>query len=154
MLFTASRSGAWTYRRPLYTRTGFPGAFRLPFYTSSSRATLQFPPNSYFPSSPSTAYESFQAHADLTGNASSQAIVGFLHSTGYHSVAPIDQAKAQLYLTFAAHGRHKGAQMALGYRYWSGIGVGENCLAALDWYEEAAEQGMSNLGCGAFSCSA
>ncbi|EJF57566.1 HCP-like protein [Dichomitus squalens LYAD-421 SS1] len=104
-----------------------------------------FPPNSYFPSNPTAAYESFQTHADVTGNASSQALVGFFHSTGYHSVVPVDQAMAQLYLTFAAHGNHKGAQMALGYRYWSGIGVAENCMAALDWYEDAAEQAMAKF---------
>lgn len=101
----------------------------------------QFPPNSYFPADPSTAYDSFHAHAQITGNASSQALVGFFYSTGYHGVVPVDQAKAQLYLTFGAHGNHKGAQMALGYRHWSGIGVAENCMAALDWYEDAAEQG-------------
>lgn len=56
-------------------------------------------------------------------------------------MVPVDQAKAQLYLTFAAHGNHRGSQMALGYRFWSGIGVGENCMAALDYYEDAAEQG-------------
>ncbi|KAI0753061.1 HCP-like protein [Daedaleopsis nitida] len=104
-----------------------------------------FPPNSYFPTDPVTAYESFNSHAKLTGNASSQALVGFFHSTGYHSIVPPDQAKAQLYLTFAAHGNHKGAQMAMGYRYWSGIGVGENCMGALDWYEDAAEQAMARF---------
>ncbi|KAL1941435.1 hypothetical protein VTO73DRAFT_7252 [Trametes versicolor] len=104
-----------------------------------------FPPNTYFPADPTTAYESFDTHAQLTGNASSQAMIGFFHSTGYHSVVPVDQAKAQLYLTFAAHGNHKGAQMALGYRYWSGIGVAENCMIALDWYEDAAEQAMAKF---------
>ncbi|KAI0359680.1 HCP-like protein [Trametes cingulata] len=104
-----------------------------------------FPPNAYFPADPAAAYESFDTHAHLTGNASSQALVGFFHSTGYHSVVPVDQAKAQLYLTFAAHGNDKGAQMALGYRYWSGIGVAENCMAALNWYEDAAEQAMAKF---------
>ena len=77
----------------------------------------------------------------MTGNASSQAVLGFFHSTGYQHIVPVDQAMAQLYLTFAAHGGHKGSQMALGYRYWSGIGVAEDCMTALNWYEEAAEQG-------------
>lgn len=58
---------------------------------------------------------------------------------------PVDQAKAQLYLTFAGHGGHKGAQMAMGYRYWSGIGVAEDCMTALTWYEDAAEQGTFTL---------
>ncbi|KZT01467.1 HCP-like protein [Laetiporus sulphureus 93-53] len=104
-----------------------------------------FPPNSYFPSDPETAFSAFATHASRTGNASSQAVLGFFQSTGYHEVVSVDQAKAQLYLTFAAHGGHKGAQMALGYRYWSGIGVAEGCMDALDWYEEAAEQAMAKF---------
>ena len=108
---------------------------------------LQFPPNPNFPSNPAAAHESFQTHADITVSAFSQALVGFFHSTGYRSVVPADQAMAQLYLTFAAHGNHKGAQMALGYRYWSGIGVDENCMAALNWYEDAAEEGARKSHC-------
>ncbi|KAI0332950.1 HCP-like protein [Cubamyces sp. BRFM 1775] len=104
-----------------------------------------FPPNTYFPTDPVAAYQTLDTHAHLTGNATSQALLGFLHSTGYHDVVPVDQAKAQLYLTFAAHGGNKGAQMALGYRYWSGIGVAEDCMAALQWYEDAAEQAMAKF---------
>ncbi|KAI0918983.1 hypothetical protein AcV5_002018 [Taiwanofungus camphoratus] len=104
-----------------------------------------FPPNPYFPSDPTMGFTSFSTHASRTGNASSQALLGFFHATGYHGVAAIDQAKAQLYLTFAAHGGHRGAQMAMGYRYWSGIGVAEHCLSALDWYEAAGEQAMAKF---------
>jgi SEL1 protein len=75
-----------------------------------------------------------------TGNASSQSLLGFFHSTGYQGVTPVDQAKAQLYYTFAASGGSRGAQMALGYRYWTGIGVLEDCNRAVEWYERAAEQ--------------
>ncbi|PCH35634.1 HCP-like protein [Wolfiporia cocos MD-104 SS10] len=106
---------------------------------------LLFPPNSYFPADPATGYRSFASHALINGNASSQALLGFFHATGYHEVVPVDQAQAQLYLTFAANGGHKGAQMALGYRYWSGIGVAENCMDALNWYEESAEQAMARF---------
>lgn len=35
--------------------------------------------------------------------------------------------------------------MALGYRYWAGIGVAENCMDSLGWYEDAAEQSESML---------
>lgn len=77
----------------------------------------------------------------MTGNASSQALLGFFHATGYKDVVPVDQAKSQLYLTFAGHNGHRGAQMAMGYRYWSGIGVVEDCMTSLSWYEDAAEQG-------------
>jgi TPR repeat protein len=31
--------------------------------------------------------------------------------------------------------------MALGYRYWTGIGVVEDCERAVEWYSAAAEQG-------------
>lgn len=54
----------------------------------------------------------------------------------------MDQGKAQLYSTFAANGGDKGAQMALAYRYWTGIGTSESCERALAWYGSAAEQGM------------
>lgn len=33
--------------------------------------------------------------------------------------------------------------MVLGYRHWSGIGVKEDCMASLDWYQNAAEKGES-----------
>ncbi|KAJ8462403.1 hypothetical protein ONZ45_g17949 [Pleurotus djamor] len=104
-----------------------------------------FPPNTYFNSDPKLAYESYSLHASTTGNASSQAILAFFHSSGYHNVVPVDQAKAQLYYTFAASGGHKGAQMALGYRYWSGIGALEDCTRAMEWYEQAAEQAMAKF---------
>ena len=35
--------------------------------------------------------------------------------------------------------------MALGYRYWAGIGVVEDCSKALEWYESASEQGKQIL---------
>jgi TPR repeat protein len=80
-------------------------------------------------------------HATLTGNASSQALLGFFHATGYSNVVPVDQAKAHLYYTFSGLGDDPGAQMVLGYRYWSGIGTGEDCRRALDWYEKVSEKG-------------
>lgn len=101
----------------------------------------QFPPNAYFASDPILAYKSLAKHSALTGNASSQGLLGFFYSTGYHEVVPVDQAKAQLYYTFAAHGGDKGAEMTLGYRHWAGIGTLDHCDRALEWYESAAEQG-------------
>lgn len=53
-----------------------------------------------------------------------------------------DSARALLYYTFAASSGDRGAQMALGYRYWAGIGVNDDCRLALDWYRSAAEQCM------------
>lgn len=83
----------------------------------------------------------FSSHADITGNASSQGLLGFFYSTGYRGVVPVDQAKAQLYYTFAAHGGDKAAQMSLGYRFWTGIGTLQESGRAMEWYEAAAEHG-------------
>jgi SEL1 protein len=102
---------------------------------------VKFPPNPHFPSDAKLAYESLVTHADLTGNATSQALLAFFHSTGFRDVVPVNQALAQLYYTFASNGGDRGAQKALGYRYWSGIGTLEDCERALDWYETASEQG-------------
>ncbi|GLB37757.1 putative protein with sel1-like repeats [Lyophyllum shimeji] len=104
-----------------------------------------FPPNRHFSSDPHAAYNRFLTHAQLTGNATSQSYVAFFHSTGYHNVVPVDQAKAQLYYTFAANGGDRGAQMALGYRYWSGIGTQESCESASRWYEAASEQAIAKF---------
>lgn len=101
----------------------------------------QFPPTPHFTLDPHLAFDSFSAHAFYTGNASSQAYLAFFYATGYGNIVPINQALSQLYYTFAANGGEKGAQMALGYRYWSGIGTSEKCSRAMAWYERAAEQG-------------
>jgi len=104
-------------------------------------AMIQLPPTQHFPSDPTLAYESFSKVASQTGNESAQAYLAFFYATGYHNVVPVDQAKAQLYLTFAANGGDRGAEMALGYRYWSGIGVSDSCQSATFWYSRAAEKG-------------
>ncbi|KAF8070762.1 hypothetical protein FPV67DRAFT_1488642 [Lyophyllum atratum] len=107
-----------------------------------------FPPTRHFVSDPLAAYNGFLNHAKRTGNATSQGYIAFFHSTGYHGVVPVDQAKAQLYYTFAANGGDRGAQMALGYRYWSGIGTQESCDRASLWYELASEQVITKFKAG------
>lgn len=99
---------------------------------------------SQFPPAPllhnvTRAFDLYTTHAQLTGNPASQSMLAFFYSTGYKDVAEVDQAKALLYYTFAALGGDQGAQMALGYRYWAGIGVNDECMQALDWYQSAAE---------------
>ena len=100
----------------------------------------QFPPNQYFELNPKRAYEHFQRFAAQTGNASAQSYIAFFHASGYGNVVPVDQGKAQLYYTFAANAGDRGAQLALGYRAWTGIGQKESCQQALSWYGSAAEQ--------------
>ncbi|KAH9174932.1 HCP-like protein [Lactarius sanguifluus] len=103
------------------------------------------PPTPHFIADPVLAYKSFESHAAITGNATSQSYLAFFYATGYQNIVPVDQATAQLYYTFAAHGDDKAAQMALGYRYWTGIGVVENCDRAVEWYGAAAEQAMARF---------
>lgn len=101
---------------------------------------LQFPP-AILPRDSRRAFDLFSKHAAITGNATSQAVVAFFYATGWGNATQPDQAKALLYYTFAAHQGDYGSEMSLGFRYWSGIGVKEDCMSALQWYESVAEKG-------------
>lgn len=69
-------------------------------------------------------------------------MLGFLYATGYGGAVEINQAQSLLHYTFAAlSDKSQLAEMVLGYRYWAGIGVNEDCMTALTWYERAAEKG-------------
>ncbi|TDL23048.1 HCP-like protein [Rickenella mellea] len=103
-----------------------------------------FPPNPLLRNI-TRAYHSYSQHAYLTGNATSQSLLAFFYSTGYDNVVEVDQAKALLYYTFAANGGSQGAQMALAYRFWAGIGVNDDCQQSLEWYQTAAEHAMSQF---------
>ncbi|KAI0272118.1 hypothetical protein BGY98DRAFT_1002630 [Russula aff. rugulosa BPL654] len=113
------------------------------FFTLGKISLL--PPTPHFTADPVFAYKTFETHAALTGNATSQGYLAFFHATGYQNVVAVDQAKALLYYTFAAHGGDKASQMALGYRYWTGIGVVEDCERAVEWYGAAADQAMARF---------
>lgn len=51
------------------------------------------------------------------------------------------QAKALVHYTFGALGGSQLAQMALAYRYWSGISVASNCETALTYYRKVSHTG-------------
>ncbi|KDN33698.1 hypothetical protein RSAG8_13207, partial [Rhizoctonia solani AG-8 WAC10335] len=68
------------------------------------------------------AYDLYYRHAELTGNGTSQGMLGFFYASGYGGIVPVDQAKASLHYTFGAAGGDPASQMAMGYRYWAGIG--------------------------------
>ncbi|KAK0530718.1 ERAD-associated protein [Tilletia horrida] len=55
---------------------------------------------------------------------------------------PLDDPSGLPSLTYSAR---SSAQMALGYRYLSGIGTPMDCLKALDWYEIAAKDAYSRF---------
>ncbi|KAJ4447950.1 hypothetical protein ANN_09960 [Periplaneta americana] len=64
--------------------------------------------------------------------------LGFLYATGIAVNA--SQARALVHYTFGAIGGSSWAQMALGYRYWSGVTVAASCEKALDFYRKVANK--------------
>jgi len=73
------------------------------------------------------AFAAYKQFAATSSDPHAQFVIGFFHSTGLGG-AERDQAKATLYYTFSALQGYKPAQMAMGYRYWAGIGVKEVCF--------------------------
>merc|ERR1719233_1134920 len=69
--------------------------------------------------------------------------MAFLYATG--TVVNSSQSQALLYYTFGAFGGSSWAQMALGYRYWSGMGVATSCEKALDYYRRVAQSVASEV---------
>ncbi|GMK53528.1 hypothetical protein CspeluHIS016_0101140 [Cutaneotrichosporon spelunceum] len=100
---------------------------------------LLFPPSRGIKQDLPAAYDLYKRYLDLTSDSHAQFIVGFFHATGVGGVER-DQGLATLYYTFAALQGYQPAQMAMGYRYWAGVGVKEDCLAALDFYENAGKK--------------
>jgi len=66
-------------------------------------------------------------------------IEGFLYASGLG--VNVSQAKALVHYTFGALGGNTWAQMAIGYRYFSGAGVAPNCEKSLDFYRQVADKG-------------
>lgn len=110
-----------------------------------------FPPSwTTLPINATRAFKWFYEHAEATGNSTSQSHIAFFYATGYSPSGDlpsveVDQAKAMLWYTFAAHGGNSGAAMVLGYRNWAGISVNENCQVALGWYQSAAEAAIAHF---------
>ena len=71
------------------------------------------------------------------GDPEGQMGMAFLYATG--TLVNSSQSQALLHYTFGAFGGSSWAQMALGYRYWSGMGVATSCEKALDYYRRGAQ---------------
>ena len=71
------------------------------------------------------------------GDPEGQMGMAFLYATG--TLVNSSQSQALLHYTFGAFGGSSWAQMALGYRYWSGMGVATSCEKALDYYRRVAQ---------------
>nr|XP_023012309.1 protein sel-1 homolog 1 isoform X1 [Leptinotarsa decemlineata] len=89
------------------------------------------------------ARDMFVELAEL-GNADGHTGLGFLYGSGL--AFNVSQAKALIHYTFGAIGGNSWSQMALAYRYWSGISIAISCERALDFYRRVADkvsQGVS-----------
>lgn len=74
----------------------------------------------------------------------SQFYLGFMYATGL-GFRTSNQAKALVYLTFAALGGDGMGQMAVGYRYLSGISVINSCEMAMSFYRKIATSVASKI---------
>jgi len=91
---------------------------------------------------PSKSHELFSSLVEK-GNPEAQMGMAFLYATG--TVVNSSQSQALLYYTFGAFGGSSWGQMALGYRYWSGMGVATSCEKALDYYRRVAQSVASEV---------
>lgn len=64
--------------------------------------------------------------------------LGFMYASGIGK--NVSQAKAILHYMFASLGDNTWAQMAMGYRYWGGVGVPNSCEQALEFYQRVAKK--------------
>lgn len=65
--------------------------------------------------------------------------LGFLYATGIGGITA-SQGRALLHYTVAAIGGDTRAQMAMGYRYWSGVTIASSCELALAFYRRVANK--------------
>ena len=105
------------------------------------------------PLNPAIAHRLVREMADF-GVAEFQADLASMYSLGIEPVAPNENNflfvlkepnmdLAMLHFMFAAKGDDPLARMALGYRYFHGIGVQKNCQAAAMYYEKVASSVVS-----------
>lgn len=84
--------------------------------------------------------DNYKTLASLTGNSTAQFMVGLMYSTGMFGTTPANQAKANLYYTFAANAGDLRAQMAMGFRHLNGIGTPKSSISAVKYYKETADK--------------
>ena len=96
----------------------------------------------YLPHQIAKTKEIFTNHA-MNGNPRAQAGLGIMYATGIGTNS--SQAKALVYLTFAALGDDVMGRMILGYRHLSGVGVSKSCEIALNYYKTVAQEVAANV---------
>ncbi|KAI9837069.1 MAG: hypothetical protein M1819_000718 [Sarea resinae] len=105
-------------------------------------AEMNFFGNYTHPRNYPEAFRRYEEFAALTGNGSAQHMVGFIYATGIGGAVERDQARANLYYTFAAHNGDTRSQMALAFRYHTGIATPRNCEEAVNYYRKVADKAI------------
>jgi SEL1 protein len=108
-------------------------------------AEMNFYGNYTHPRNYSEAFRRYHELAMLTGNASAQYMVGFMHATGIGGATKQDQAKAMLYYTLGAEGGDVRSEMAVAYRHSAGISTPRDCEEAVHFYKEAAKKAVAYM---------
>lgn len=85
----------------------------------------------------------YKTLASMTGNSTAQFMVGLMYSTGMFGSIPINQAKANLYYTYAAEAHNHQAQMAMGFRHLQGIGTPISFENAVKYYKDTADKAFT-----------
>jgi len=105
-------------------------------------AEMNFYGNFSHPRRTRKAFELYSELVERDGNATAQHMVGLLYATGIGDAVSVDQAKAQLYYTFAAEQGEVKAEMTLAHRYHMGIGTVKSCERAVEYYKRVADKSM------------
>lgn len=71
-------------------------------------------------------------------------MLGMMYSTGMFGSTPQDQARANLYYTFAAEAGDYRAKMAIGYRHFQGIATPKNLKIAALYFKDTAKIAYQN----------
>lgn len=107
-------------------------------------AELNFWGNYSHPRNYKRAFTKYQDLANLSGNATAQQRLGFYYATGLGNVVGRDQAKAQMYHTFAAEQGDIRSEMTLAFRAHAGIGTPQQqCDDAVEYYKRVADKVMT-----------
>ena len=105
-------------------------------------AEMNFYGNFTHPRDLEVAHKWYQDLASLTGNSTAQYMLGFMYATGVGESVARDQAKAQMYHTFAAEGGNTRSEMTLAYRSHVGIGTPRDCDRATHYYKRVADKAI------------
>ncbi|ONH65969.1 ERAD-associated E3 ubiquitin-protein ligase component HRD3 [Cyberlindnera fabianii] len=96
--------------------------------------------NYTFPTNGSLALQYYHRVVELEPNATAYFNLGFIYATGLFGEVELNQAKANMYYEFAFEQGDLRAAMVLGYRYFYGVSMPEECDKAKFYYRIVADE--------------